>query len=98
MLWNQHVQTDRTIPNTELDLTIRDNEGACVLIDVDIAGGRDVVMKETEKILKHRDLIIEIKRMLIAKTKVIPLIRGATRTSFKIIQKISESHIGKARN
>jgi hypothetical protein len=99
MLWNQHVQTDRTIPNTELNLTIRDNEeGACVLIDVDIAGGRHVVMKDTEKTLKHRGLIIEIKRMLNGKTKVIPLIRGATRTSFQIIQKISESHIGKARN
>jgi polyribonucleotide nucleotidyltransferase len=66
------VQTVRTIPNTELDITVRGNEGgACILIqDVAISGNRNVVMKEAEKILKHRDLtsIIEIKRILNAKT------------------------------
>jgi hypothetical protein len=35
ILWNQEVQTDRTIPNNEPDVIIRDNEkGACLLIDV----------------------------------------------------------------
>jgi hypothetical protein len=69
-----------------------------MLIADAISGDRNVVMKEAEKILKHGDLIIEIKRMPNAKTKVIPLIRAATRTSFKIIQKISEPRTGKARN
>ena len=36
-LWNQQVQTDRTIPNNKPDITIRDNEkGTCMLIDVAI--------------------------------------------------------------
>jgi hypothetical protein len=85
----ESTRADRTVPNTEPDITIRDNEeGAYMLIYIAISGDRNVVVEEAERILKHRDLIIEIKRMLNAKTKVIPLIRGATRTSFKIIQKI----------
>jgi hypothetical protein len=37
ILWNQQVQTDRTIPNNKPDIIIRDNEkGTCMLIDVAI--------------------------------------------------------------
>jgi hypothetical protein len=53
ILWNQQVQTDRTIPNNKPDIEIRDNEkGTCMLIDVAIPGDRNVVQKEAEKILK----------------------------------------------
>jgi hypothetical protein len=46
MLWNQQVQTDRTIPNNKLDVIIRDNErGTCMLIDVAISGERTVIKK-----------------------------------------------------
>jgi len=38
ILRNQHVQTDRTIPNTESGIAIRDNEGACTWCDSLIAG------------------------------------------------------------
>jgi hypothetical protein len=34
-----------------------------VLIDVAISGDRNIVKKETEKILKYKDLIIEIQPM-----------------------------------
>ena len=35
ILWNQQVQTDRTVPNSKPDIIIRDNEkGTCMLIDV----------------------------------------------------------------
>ena len=35
VLWNEQVQTDRTIPNNKPDIIIRDNEkGTCMLIDV----------------------------------------------------------------
>ena len=41
ILWNQQVQTDRTIPNNKPDVIIRDNEkGTCMLIDVAISGDR----------------------------------------------------------
>jgi len=44
ILWNQQIQTDRTIPNNKPDIIIRDNEkGTCVLIDVAISGDRNVI-------------------------------------------------------
>jgi hypothetical protein len=58
------VQNDRTIPNNKPDIVIRDNEkGTCMLIDVAISGDRKVIKKEAEKILKYKDLTIEIQRM-----------------------------------
>ena len=39
ILWNQQVQTDRTITNNKPDIIIRDNEKrTCILIDVAIPG------------------------------------------------------------
>jgi len=80
-LWNQQVQTDRTIPNNKPEVIIRDNEkGTCMLIDVAISGDRNVIQKEAENILKYEDLTIELQRMWNVKTKVTPIIIGATRT------------------
>ena len=63
ILWNQQVQTDRTIPNNKPDIIIRDNEaGKCMLIDVAISGDRNMIKKEAEKILKYKDMTIEIQR------------------------------------
>jgi hypothetical protein len=39
-----------------------------------------VIKKEAEKILKYKDITIEIQRMWNAKTKVIPVVIGATGT------------------
>jgi hypothetical protein len=84
ILWNKQVQTDRTIPNNKPDIITRDNEkGTCVLIDVAISGDRNVIKKEADKILKSKDLTIEIQRMWNVKTKVISVIIGATWTISK---------------
>jgi hypothetical protein len=84
ILWNQQVQTDRNIPNNKPDIIIRDNEtSTCMLIDVAISGDRNVIKKEAEIILKYKDLTIEIQRMWNVKTKVIPVIIGATGTISK---------------
>jgi hypothetical protein len=46
ILWNQQMQTDRTIPNNKLDIMIRDNEKRTwMLIDVAISGDRNVIKK-----------------------------------------------------
>jgi len=83
-LWNQHVQTDRTIPKKKPDIIIRDNEkGTCMLIDVAISGDRNVIKKEAEKILKYKDLTIDIQRMWNVKTKVIPVVIGVIETISK---------------
>jgi len=96
ILWNQQVQKDRTIPNNKPDIIIRDNEkGTCVLIDVAISGDRNVVKKEAEKILKYKDLTIEIQRMWNVKTKVIPVIIGATGTISKSFRKYVSNIPGK---
>src|SRR5215470_12591883 len=84
ILWNQQVQTDRTIPNNKPDIIIRDNEKrTCMLIDVAIPGDRNVIKKEAEKILKYKYFTIEIQRMGKLKTKVTPIIIGATGTISK---------------
>jgi len=88
ILWNQQVQTDRTIPNNKSDIIIRDNEKeTCMLIDVSISEGRNVLKKEAEKILKYKDLTIEIQPMWNVKTKVIPVLIGATGTVSKTFRK-----------
>ena len=61
ILCNQQIQTDRTIPNNKPDIIICDNEkGTCMLTDDAISEDRNVIKKEAEKILKYKDLTIEI--------------------------------------
>ena len=58
-----------------------------MLIDVAISGDRNVIKKEAEKILKYKDLTIEIQRMWNVKTRVIPVIIGATGAISKSFRK-----------
>jgi hypothetical protein len=58
-----------------------------MLLDVTIPGDRNVIQTEAEKILKYKDLTIEIQRTWNVKTMVIPVIIGATGTSSKSFRK-----------
>ena len=79
------VLTDRTVANNKLDSIMSDNkQGTCVSIDVAIPGDRNVIMKGAERILKCKDLILEIQRMWNVKAKVIPAIIGDDWNHFKI--------------
>jgi len=74
--------------NNKPDIIIRDNEKrTCMLIDVAVPGDRNVIKKEAAKILKYKDLTIEIQRMWNVKTRVIPVIFGATGTISKSFRK-----------
>ena len=46
-----------------------------------------MIKKEAEKILKYKDLTIEIQRMWKVKIRVIPVIIGATGTNSKSFRK-----------
>jgi hypothetical protein len=47
-----------------------------MLIDVENPRNRNVIQKEVEKILKYKDLTIEIKPVWNVKTREIPVIIG----------------------
>ena len=64
-------------------------------IDVAISGDRNVIKKEAEKILKYKDLIIEIQRMWNVKVKVIPVVIEATGTSSKSLRQYLSNVPGK---
>jgi hypothetical protein len=66
-----------------------------MLIDVAILGVRNVIKKEAEKILKYKDLTVEIQRMWNVKTKVIPVIIEATGAISKSFRKYVRSIKGK---
>jgi len=96
MLWKQEVRTDRTIPNDKLDIIIRDNrKGTCMLLGVAIPADRNVIKKEPEKILKYKDLVIEIQRMWDVKAKVITVKIGATGSISKSLGQYLSNILGK---
>jgi len=66
-----------------------------VLIGVAISGDRNVIKKEAKRILKYKDLAIEIQHMWNVKTKVIPVILGATGTISKSFRKYVSNILGK---
>jgi hypothetical protein len=60
-----------------------------IIIIIAIQGDRNVIKKEAEKVLKYKDLIIEIQHMWNVKTKVTPVIIAATGTISKSFRKYS---------
>ena len=66
-----------------------------IIIDFAISGDRNGIKKEAEKILKYKDLTIEIQRMWNVKTKVIPVIIGTTGTISKSFRKYVSNIPGK---
>jgi len=54
ILWNQQIQTDRTIPSNKPDILIGDNEkGTLMLIEAAISGDGNVIKKEAERFPKY---------------------------------------------
>ena len=62
-----------------------------MLIYVAISGDKNVIKKEAEEILKYKYLTIEIQRMWNVKTKVIPVITGATGTILNSFRKYASN-------
>ena len=52
----------------------------CILFDLAVSEYRNVMKKEDDSILKHKDLTIETQNMWNTKTKTIPVITGTIGT------------------
>ena len=66
-----------------------------MLIGIANSGDRNAIKKGAEKILKYKDLTIEIQRKWNVKTKVIPVIIGATGAISKSFRKYVSNIPGK---
>ena len=66
-----------------------------MLIDVAISGDKNVIKKEAKKVLKYKDLTIELQCTWNVKTKVIPVIIGVTGTISKSFRKYVSNIPGK---
>ncbi|KAI5731215.1 hypothetical protein M8J77_006429 [Diaphorina citri] len=96
ILYNQPVQTDRTINANKPDIIVRDRkEKMCLIIDVAIPADMNIERKEAEKILKYKDLGIEIERMWNTTVKIIPIVIGALGVVPKSLKENLQSLPGK---
>jgi len=66
-----------------------------MLTDVAIPGDRSVIKKEAEKILKYKELVIEIQRMWNVKAKMISVKIGAIGTILKSLRQYLSNIPGK---
>ena len=66
-----------------------------MLIDVAVPGDRNVIKKETEMILKYKDLILEIQCMWNVKAKIIPIVTEVTGTISKSFRQYPSNITGK---
>jgi hypothetical protein len=88
VLWNQQVETHRTIPNNE-NIIIQGNEKrTCMLIYVASSGDRSMIKKDGEESLQYKDLTIEIQP--ICKNKSDTSNNRGNWNPLRIIQKIPE--------
>ena len=95
-LLNQQARTDIIIPDYIPDIVIRGNKKeTCMLTDVAIRGNRNVIKKEAEKILKHKDFITEIQHMWNVRAGAIPVIIRATGTISKSLRQYLSNIPGK---
>jgi hypothetical protein len=66
-----------------------------LLIDGAKPGDRNVTKKETEKVLKYKDLLIEIQRMWNVTAEVVPVIIGVNTTISKSLRQYLSNITGK---
>ncbi|KAL1462310.1 hypothetical protein WDU94_014153 [Cyamophila willieti] len=96
-MWDTQIHTDRKILANKPDLVVKDKKKKqCLLIDVAVPSDYNITQKEAEKQLKYKDLQIEIQRMWNIRTKVIPIIIGATglisKTTAELIEEVPGKH------
>ena len=63
----------------------------CILVDEAKPADRNVTQKEAEKKFKYKSLCVQLQRMWNLKSKIIPVIIGATRVVTKSLKKNVET-------
>ena len=95
ILGSQKVQADRTTTNNKPDSIDRDTEkGTCVSTDVAISGDRNVIKKEVKKILRYKNITLEVLRMRNFKNRSNTSNSRCNWNHLKITQPIPEQHTG----
>jgi hypothetical protein len=96
--WHRKAPTERTIPSSEPDIVIRDNEkGRCMLIDTAISEDRNVI-KERSRDFKIWRPYNRNTPHVECKNKCDINNNRSKLNHLKIIQRIPEQHSRKARN
>ena len=63
ILWDMPIPTDKNVKSNRPDITIHDTKRkTCMFIDISVPVCCNVVNKEAEKIIKYRDLEIEVQK------------------------------------
>jgi len=78
LLWDFTIVTDRCIAanRPDLILVLKQSRHA-LLVDFACPADNNIKRKETEKVTKYQDLVLEIQRLWNVKAEVIPIVIGA---------------------
>ena len=81
-MWDFPIRTDKVIKEHRPDIVIVDKvKRETLIVDVAVPGDARVGTKELEKMVKYRDLSIEVQRLWEQKkVKVVPIVIGALGT------------------
>jgi len=78
ILWDIPIQTDKEIKANRPDIVVKDKkERTCLLIVMSIPRERNTSLKTMEKLIKYKDLEIEIEKTWGMKTTTAPVIIAA---------------------
>lgn len=77
-LWDFNMKTDGIFETTKPDIRDIEKKKArkCLLIDVAVPGGYNIKVKENEKLKKYTDLYIEVARVWVIQTTIVPVFIG----------------------
>ena len=90
ILWDTPIHTDKTIAANRPDIVLKNKENkTCLVIDITIPLNTNTSVKTTEKLIKYKDLEIEVERMWGLKTTTVLVVMGALGTIKKDMENYS---------
>ena len=90
ILWDMPIHTDRTIAANRPDIVLKNRENkTCLVTDITIPLDTNTSVKTTEKLIKYKDLEIEVERMWGLKTTIVLVVMGALGTIKKDMENYS---------